>query len=429
MQQKSVRSLVLVGDTKQTLYNWRGAAPHVVDYLDRIYPDKQVSFGKLTHNYRSTAQLVTLANNFAREFDRRSLNDSTAVKPPARDSLSILTFDSVIQENAWIATDVKKGVNEGRLAYSDCTILTRTNRSLAELEASMIAYKIPYSLKVDTRRVTQSIPFTFIHGLYSLWLNPRDLVSLMAILPILYGVGPKKVTALRDVFARALLEDPHAALVDLATDKNTAFLKPFLENLVAPYAYKFATTPLPSLNLELLDFLAQQRWADRNATPLEYMPKPSLHFTTEWGAIDRILQLVDLVYRLHANEEDFALLTYAQQLHAVHDALALSQESATAEEADAKDGKPRVTLSTVHAFKGRQGKRIYYAHLNRLTPISANDEDDERCAFYVAITRAQEKLILTASQKAFSFKKELIPTHPNPFLREYIAAVKQILPK
>lgn len=425
---------ILVGDTKQTLYSWRGAAPHVLDYLDRLFT-KEPYLGKLTRNYRSTAQLVTLANSFASRFERRRLHESVPVKPAVRNALSILTFDTHLEENTWIVRDIRdtKAANPKTYAYNDFVVLARANRSLTQLEASFIQQGVPYQIKTDPRQISKSPAYSFVHALYTLLINPRDVTALVGLAEHLYGIGPKARSKLLAALQEFIAANDTAPLWDapILTQRPFTALETLHAAILAPVASQLRTHPLSVINNTLVGALTTQaHWADvPPQSPDEVKP---LRFTVNWTAIDRIFQLADLVYTLSQSDTATAIVTEGASPTVDHyesflEVYAMLTTSKDATELD--DNADRVILSTVHAFKGRQAKRIYYVHLNRTTLIPPSQEDEERCAFYVAITRAQEKLTLTASASAPNFKMQPMPTYPNTFLLEYIAAVKNLARK
>lgn len=423
---KRTRSLIAVGDTKQTLFVWRGAVPHVLDYLDRLF-DKPIYHGKLTRNYRSAAQLVTLANKFASRFERRHLHESVPMKPAQRNALSILAFETHLEENSWVVRDIKDTLEAAPKSYTygDFVVLARANRSLTQLEAAFIQQGVPYQIKTDPRQISRSPAYSFVHALYTLLINDRDIPALLGLAEHVHGIGPKKRAQLRDALQAHIAADPTAPLWTAPLLKQRPFpaLLELNDRVLEPLRKDLKTTALPVLNNRLVATLtAHAHWSDVVADDTD----APLRFTTAWAGIDRVLQLADLVYTLGRGHHEAVGDTEQHYEHFL-EVYSLLTTSKDATELD--DTATRVTLSTVHAFKGRQAKRIYYVHLNRTTLIAPSEEDDERCAFYVAITRAQEKLTLTASNQALNYKMQPVPTHPNPFLQEYIHAVRAMAAK
>lgn len=418
--------LVLTGDTKQTLYLWRGAVPHVLDNLDRLF-SKPVYQGKLTRNYRSTQQLVALSNLFATRFDRRHLHESVPVKPAARNSLSILSFDTQTEENAWVARDIKEAFfKEGAdFKYSDFVILARTNRSLLSMEAALIQNCIPYQIKTDSRGVSKSPGFAFLHAIYTLFLNPRDLSAVIVLAENTFGVGHKSIKALLHEGIRFLESNLEASIWDIPIFSSYPYLriKAIHDKLLSYFYPMVTTTRIPALNAKIIEISRSIAYWGEMPGYDRATDRP-LRFSLKWASFDKAIQLADLIYHLTYPDAITNPPDPKEAFLNVYQTLTVSKDTSELDES-----KERVILSTVHAFKGRQARRIYYIHLNRTRPLPPSEEDAERCAAYVAFTRAQEKLTLTASSSAPApiYNSQIVPTYANPFLAEYVTHVRDFM--
>jgi DNA helicase II / ATP-dependent DNA helicase PcrA len=136
-------SIYIVGDPRQSIYQWRGSDQSFFADFNITYPDT-VSFD-ITQNRRSGKNIVLNANRFADSFQRLS------VKPmdPTRDLegyLGSATLETPDDEAKWIADQIQELIeNQKNVTYRDIGILTRSvNTSAGELIDEFRKRHIPY---------------------------------------------------------------------------------------------------------------------------------------------------------------------------------------------------------------------------------------------------------------------------------------------
>jgi DNA helicase-2/ATP-dependent DNA helicase PcrA len=149
--------ICVVGDPAQTIYSFTGASPDHLLRFPRRYPSAQVV--RLVRNYRSTPQIVALANLVSRAAAVRS--DGARATPPA--AYVELVSDSPAgpdptlrqhaddpAEAAWIADEIAGMVGRGHPA-SEIAVLMRTNAQSEAFEAALAAAGVPYLVRGGER--------------------------------------------------------------------------------------------------------------------------------------------------------------------------------------------------------------------------------------------------------------------------------------
>lgn len=133
------RNLYGVGDPLQTLYAWRGANPRFAATFQRDFPDGPVL--GLTQNFRSTGQIVTLANVLAAPIlPERMLWTAN----PAGQIPTILVVETPRHEAAVIARAILRLLDRGTILHpQEVAILYRTNRQAAALRDALASHGLP----------------------------------------------------------------------------------------------------------------------------------------------------------------------------------------------------------------------------------------------------------------------------------------------
>jgi DNA helicase-2/ATP-dependent DNA helicase PcrA len=441
-------NILLCADTKQTLYFWRSARPDLTDGLGIVaarklpLPGGVLSAGRPVHshqlrtNYRSASQIVDLANLFALRFTSKANAPSYPFRDKGRNTCGIRTYADSTEEYKAIAVDISTQIRTGERGYADFAVLTRTNNTLLELEASFIAMRIPYNLKKDNKATTRQSTFRVLAAHYALVLNPRDSSSFCELLEPVKGLGDKFLQALQSRLNAIFARDPKATVMNVSVEQMAAGANPsqkqwstlinMREKMLRPFLMKAATgkTTVPDLSADLRAMYSRFG----NFEIGEGYGTPDITKEFDWQftlyAFDKVIKTLDNVYLTLQDEEDFAILGEQEKIATIHGILALGSDDGTDDDleelADGKKvKKPRVTLATGHAFKGKQAPVVYVAALRGRTPIDPYDPNEEdRCWFYVAITRPEDRLILTCSEMSPDYTGRLRKTYTNPLLEE-----------
>ena len=135
------RDLCVVGDEDQTIYSFAGATPAHLQGFGERYPDARVL--PLLENYRSSPQVLDLANRLLASAGRTKR--LVATRPPGPEP-EVLTFATDDAERAALARGVTALIDEGTAA-TEIAVLVRLNAQLALIEAALMRAGVPYEVR------------------------------------------------------------------------------------------------------------------------------------------------------------------------------------------------------------------------------------------------------------------------------------------
>jgi DNA helicase-2/ATP-dependent DNA helicase PcrA len=135
------RDLCVVGDEDQTIYSFTGASSdHLLRFADR-HPGARIV--RLTENYRSTPEILELANRVIRVTGRAK--GLTATRPSGPRP-AVRAFTDEDAELAGIVTSIRVRLKEG-IEPSEIAVLVRTNAQIAPIEAALTRAGIPFTTR------------------------------------------------------------------------------------------------------------------------------------------------------------------------------------------------------------------------------------------------------------------------------------------
>ncbi|GIJ00383.1 Rep family ATP-dependent DNA helicase [Sediminihabitans luteus] len=143
--------LCVVGDPSQTIYSFTGATPHHLLTFSRTYPKAHVV--RLVRDYRSTPQVVDLANKLLAHKGRRSGPSAPlelVAQRPAGPPVSYTAYDDDETETAGVAQRIGRLIDAGTPA-SEIAVLYRTNAQSAGFEAALADAGIGYLVRGGER--------------------------------------------------------------------------------------------------------------------------------------------------------------------------------------------------------------------------------------------------------------------------------------
>ena len=117
------RNLFVVGDDDQSIYGFRGSAPQIMLDFNKYYSDAVRI--DMCINYRSTGNIVFASRAVAEENEHRYYKDITTYNSQG-DTVSVYEFNSLNDEKAFAASEIRRLINSG-IAADDIAVLSRTN--------------------------------------------------------------------------------------------------------------------------------------------------------------------------------------------------------------------------------------------------------------------------------------------------------------
>ena len=354
-------SLFCVGDDAQSIYGFRGADfENIHHFKDRV-PNAQVF--KLEQNYRSTQEILDLSNWLLDQSEiqynkRLDAHRGEGVKPRMH------IFPNEFDEAKWIAIDIKERHYLQGSKWSDHMVLVRSSFAARHIEAACIAANVPYRF-IGGMKLLETAHVKDLLSLLRVIANPLDDIAWMRFLTLWNGVGDVGASRL----AQQLLLEPE---FDLIFDK--------LE--------KFGRIPAETLLImKQMTVLKQEVQACVGLGIQAIEAQLAENYKKDWNRRQGDFELVKQLASKHTQLSEF-LEEY------VLDPVSIS-------EIERQSDSDVVTLITIHSAKGTEQKVCYvvnvtpgqYPHARAQGDF--NDVEEERRVLYVALTRAQNELILT----------------------------------
>lgn len=367
-------ALVLIGDVRQAIFEWRGGAPEILATADTVLGARTLT---LARNYRSGTRIVAAANLVA---DGQAWSvGATALA--ARDVEGTITLDSHADPMEAAEAAAEAILEEG----GDLTrhaILTRTNAASGIYEAALLRAGIPCAVVGGSaffarREVKDALAYLTLSESDDAEALARAVKAPRTFLGKAYLDGVAQTPG--DLPARVLAAARFARGSGVA---NARLLAAFLRDLREE----------PSLAVRALKVATRLASGGHDVGGAD----------EERGALARALAQIAARFPSVAALKAFAARCEADVV-------------SVGEDADAPAG--RVTISTIHKSKGREWETVYLDATGGAFPHSRSLEDPRRAAeerrlFYVAVTRAKDRLALTWCHHGLNPRQG----GPSPFL-------------
>jgi DNA helicase-2/ATP-dependent DNA helicase PcrA len=362
--------MVVVGDDAQAIYSFRAAAvDNILGFPDHFAPRAEVV--TLAQNYRSSQEVLDVSNGLMAEAPRQYRKHLLSVRGKGVRP-RIVTVDELQTQAEYICTEVLRR-RESNVPLRRQAVLFRSGTHSDALEIELGRRRIPFT-KYGGLKFQDAAHVKDLLAILRLADNPRNTLSLFRVAQLLPGMGP--ATARQ--------------AVDHLTSNN--YLVTSLKTFAAPGPARHGFEKLADLLMALSE--PQRQWQGQLHMAREWY-KPNFeriyeHFHTRIGDLD---QLELLAGQYPSRERYLTELT-------------LDPPNATSDLA----GTPvldedYLILSTIHSAKGMEWDTVYLLNVvdgsfpSEFATGKPELIEEERRLFYVALTRAQNDLILMAPLK------------------------------
>src|SRR5688572_16825163 len=191
------RNVMVVGDDAQSIFAWRGAEfTNIYEFPDR-YPEATVY--KLETNYRSTPEILGLANTSIANNRRQFPKMLTAVKKSRDFKPAMVPCSNVEQQSAFIASRILELRDEGT-SLEEIAVMYRSHYHSIELQLELSRRNIPYRVQSGVRFFEQAHIKDVISYLRII-VNPRDELAWKRVLKMIPGVGNATANRVYEVIA------------------------------------------------------------------------------------------------------------------------------------------------------------------------------------------------------------------------------------
>ena len=394
-------NICVVGDDAQSIYSFRGATIKNILNFEKDYPDLNVY--KLEQNYRSSDTIVGAANSVIAK-NKDQLQKKVWTDNHEGNKIKVIRAVTDNEEGKLIAQNIFETKMTDQKMNSDFAILYRTNSQSRSLEEALRKLNIPYRIYGGTS-FYQRKEIKDIIAYLRLVINHNDEQALKRIINYpARGIGK---TSMDRVIVQASNQE-----------------KSLWEIVSSAHLYPELKTSIPKFR----DFVNMiQSFVNMNAAQNAYDIAMHIARSTnllkalnEDKTIEGISKYENVVELLNGikefveddtNEAEKNLGSYLQ------DIALLTDSDKTDEDTD------KVSLMTIHQSKGLEYKNVFVSGLeenlfpSQMSLGSRSDLEEERRLFYVAITRAEEDLVLSFASSRFRFGT-LLPCEPSRFIDE-----------
>lgn len=381
-----LNNLAVVGDDDQSIYGWRGArVSNILDFPKRYENCKVV---RLEDNYRSTPAILNLANHVISKNTQRhhkTLRASGHLAGEVGMTPELFTYPTENDEAESIVSETAHLLSQGR-RRDEIAILYRSNSQGALLEAELRKSQIPYRMSggtafFDRREIRDVLAYLRCS------IRPNEVAFRRIINTPARGIGEKTIDDLTEYSeARHLpfLEtarrwtdtqiDPKAGH---AIDQLFVFLEGLQDFIVTPDAM-----PPGARMLQKLEEVSYKQH-------LEKTSPDKLIAGKRWKFIELFSGILDkFVAQSTDPRAAFKEFVECMELRDIPE--------------DTEKAKDNLQLMTLHACKGLEFPIVFLCGVEEdILPHKTlgSDVSEERRLFYVGITRARERLILTRAEK------------------------------
>lgn len=387
-------NLTIVGDDDQSIYRFRGAKPEIMLNFPKDFPTvKQVV---LDVNFRSTTEIVYASLKLIRHNVHRFQKDVHSHRGDGK-KVSIYKFQSRITENKAIIEDIKEYIRIG-VNIDEIAILYRMNNQPGILTEMLMEHQIPFVIK------------DMLSNIYEHWIA-KDVIAYFHLAT---GTG-RRADLIRIInkplryIKREALSKRGAGIKDLLEYyKNKPYMKETI--LEMKHCIHTLSTLKPATAIRFL----------RGAIGYdEYLRSYAKERDLDEEELFNVLGELEHSAGNFTNVADWFshMADYKQNLEEQYK----NQKGKREEEAQG------IRLMTFHASKGLEYRIVYILDANEgITPHrkakSKEELEEERRMFYVAMTRAKDKLNICSTGLDFhkkmevsGFVKELIQNDTNQF--------------
>jgi DNA helicase-2/ATP-dependent DNA helicase PcrA len=418
-------NVCVVGDDDQSIYSWRGANFENILLFEKDFPG--VVEIKLEQNYRSTTTILEAANgvisNNTNRKEKRLWSGNAGGKP-----IELFHPENESDEADFIADQIRNLRFSEKIAYSDFGVLVRTNSLTRNIEEAFLAADIPYRVSGGTS-FFQRKEIKDILSYLRLIANHDDDVNLLRIINTpRRGIGKTAVAALTELARKnhsslwnAMERVRHAAQggqellfddkkghgdIDVFMNQIEFFTREILERKPSGPGGWSLSQKVRSLtdNIDYWSYLVTEHSKNEKLARWKF------------ANIEYFIKMIENWER-DPDNLDPGLYPYLNRISLI-----------TRDDGEDEAGTGKVNLMTIHASKGLEFPVVFIAgaeagiipHERSLAEDDGEGEgsiEEERRLFYVAITRARDKLFITSCRKRRRLQNTA-DCAPSPFLAE-----------
>jgi len=395
------QNICVVGDEDQSIYRWRGADVSILLQFSRDFANARVI--RIERNYRSTQTILDASGAVVKNNSQR-LGKSLRAETSGGSKLRYFEARDAQAEAEFVAEELQKLLDDD--LSQTCAVEYRTNfqsRAFEEvLRRRGLRFKLVGGFSFYKRAEVQDA-LAYVR----LAMHPEDDIAFLRILNLPpRGIGKSTLESLRDL-----------------SKKNGASFWTAMEDLVTATGTGRAVAPLRAF----MDLIARLQTGLKERDPADFL-RYVLDETGYMGML-RDRNTPEDVARLE-NLEELARAV-AESTDAGESFTDFLDAAALVSDADTFEGKPGITLITLHSTKGLEFDHVFLTGLEEgICPHNRSINEDqkgdnkgveeERRLVYVGMTRARKTLTLTRAvyRRVFGNEQQMRASPLSRFLSE-----------
>ncbi|GHQ99751.1 ATP-dependent helicase [Helicobacter pylori] len=436
-------SLFCVGDYDQSIYAFNGADISIISNFTQKYKNAQVF--TLTKNYRSSKEILDLANQVIQRNERIYPKNLEVVKSGHFNKPALLNYNDNIAQCQDIAKRIVMRKN-----FKEVAVIFRNNASADQLEAALRSHNVP-SKRKGSASFFESKEVALALDICALIFNPKDIMAAIHVLSYISDIGsntakdihealmllgngdlklaliqPNKeakiYTKKKEITSMGLFEEIFAlenssrfnSVIDKAFHSHPVLMHPKISlngaKMLSDFFILYTKAPIHSpsaLIRHILESAFFQTFKTRLLKERSKNKDGSYNEFKKLQAQKRFNEKMDLLSSLAKNYQNLGRF--------LNGTLIGSSEATQGE---------GVNLLSVHASKGLEFKDVYIIDLmegrfpNHKLMNTGGGIEEERRLFYVAITRAKENLWLSYAKNELRENAKPKEHKPSVFLYE-----------
>lgn len=409
------QNIAVVGDDAQSIYAFRGANIANILNFEKDFPE--VVTYRLEQNYRSTKVIVEAANHIISK-NRHQLEKKIWTDNIEGDTIKVIRAMSDNEEGKMVADVIFEQRMRDHFKNGEFAILYRTNAQSRSFEEALRRLNIPYR----------------IYGGLSFYQR-KEIKDLIAYLKL--TVNPNDEESFRRIInypARGIGKTSFEKLTVYAAD-NEKSLWTMAENIdLLPFnagtrkLFSDFVTMIKSFQamMETKDaYEVASHIAKATGILKELYNDQSVEGLSRYENVQELLNSIkEFVSPDEANSPFYQELLPSEDAQQTRTLAEYLQEVVLLTDADQEGNEEEtVKLMTVHAAKGLEFKSVFVVGMEEnlfpsgLSVNSREELEEERRLFYVAVTRAEQKLTITHAATRYKFGN-LDYCEPSRFLEE-----------
>ncbi|UOR24646.1 ATP-dependent helicase [Helicobacter pylori] len=436
-------SLFCVGDYDQSIYAFNGADISIISNFTQKYKNAQVF--TLTKNYRSSKEILDLANQVIQRNERIYPKNLEVVKSGHFNKPALLNYNDNIAQCQDIAKRIVMRKN-----FKEVAVIFRNNASADQLEAALRSYNVP-SKRKGSASFFESKEVALALDICALIFNPKDIMAAIHVLSHISDIGSntakdihealmllgnsdlklaliqpdkeaKIYTKKKEITSMGLFEEIFAlenssrfnSVIDKAFHSHPVLMHPKISlngaKMLSDFFILYTKAPTHSPSALIKHILESAFFQTFKTRLLKERSKNKDGFYNEFKKLQaqkRFNEKMDLLSSLAKNYQNLGRF--------LNGTLIGSSEATQGE---------GVNLLSVHASKGLEFKDVYIIDLmegrfpNHKLMNTGGGIEEERRLFYVAITRAKENLWLSYAKNELRENAKPKEHKPSVFLYE-----------